>query len=214
MAEAITMKAGRRDKVGSQHARQLRKKGLVPAILYGHKQENVPLSVSAEDFQKALRRGARILDLEAGGAPEKVLIREVQWDHLGIEILHVDLERVSAEERIAIEIPVEPKGIAPGTSGGGVLEQVIHSLRVECPALAVPDALRVNIGSLQLGQSILVKDLVLPEGVKALVNADEVVFHVVSADRGVEPEAAGLPAAESAEPELIKKPKEDKGEGE
>lgn len=212
MAESIAMNAQQRQKTGSQHVRRLRKQGQLPAILYGHKQDNVPLTVSAEEFGKALKRGARILNLQTDGQSQTVLIRDVQWDHLGLEVLHVDFERISAEERIEVDVRIEAKGTAPGVTAGGVLEQVMHSVTVECLAMSVPDGIRVNIGNLQMDEAILVKDLSVGEGVKVLANPDEVVFHIVTGMRAPE-EEAGAPAAEQAEPEIIKRPKaEEEGE--
>src|SRR5206468_4967888 len=87
------------------------------------------------------------------------------WDHLGKDVLHIDFERVSADERIEVPVRIELKGIAPGVTGGGILDQPLHTVMVECLAISIPDSIRVNINELQLGAAIHVKDLTLPEGV-------------------------------------------------
>src|SRR5262249_30490010 len=144
---------------------------------------------------------------------EKVLIRELQWDHLGQNILHVDLERVSADERIQVPVKVSLRGIAPGVTGGGVLDQPIHMIQIECLAIAIPDSIRVNIGELQIGGSIHVRDLVLPEGVKALGDPDAIVVHVTAPVAEPEPTAAAPAEAGAAEPEVIGRVKtEEEGE--
>lgn len=213
MAESVLLVAQPRPGRGTRQARKLRKEGLIPAVVYGHKEETLSLAVPRDELYRAVRHGTRVVDLQAGSSSEKALIREVQWDHLGHDILHVDFTRVSADERIAIEVRLELRGTAPGLAQGGVLDQALHTLKVECPALSPPDSIRVNLGELMLGQAIHVRDLKLPEGVTALTDADAVVIQVVQ--KKVEEEAAAPAAAPTtAEPEVIgRKAGEEKEEG-
>jgi large subunit ribosomal protein L25 len=202
MAETVTLTAQKREGRGSRKAEHLRKQGKIPAVVYGHKEATVSLSLSAEELISAIRHGARVIDLKADGKTEKALIREIQWDHLGKDILHVDLARVSADERIHVAVKIELRGIAPGVNAGGVLDQPMHTLTVECLAISVPESIRVNIADLQIGGSIYVRELHLPEGVTADADPDAVVVHVSAPQ--VAPEAAAAPAAtETAEPEVI-----------
>jgi large subunit ribosomal protein L25 len=212
MAEQMVLNAARREGRGSRRAIKLREKGQLPAILYGHKEETVSLSIGAEDMHNAIRHRARVVDLQTGNEPtQKALIREIQWDHLGKDILHIDFERVSADERIHVSVPIELRGIAPGVTGGGVLDQPLHTLPIECPAIAVPDSIRVNIGELQLGAAIHVRDLHLPEGVTTDADPDSLVVHVTQ--KQLEPEPTAAPAPGAAEPEVIGR-KEEEGEEE
>ena len=202
MAESVVLTIEPRAGRGTRKAEKLRRAGKLPAILYGHKEEVLSISLSRDDFAKALRHGARVVDLQAADKTEKALIREVQWDHLGHDILHVDFARVSADERIVIEVRLELRGIAPGVTGGGVLDQPLHTIQVECPALEPPESIRVTLGELQMGQAIHVKDLKLPPGVVAKTDPEAVVVHVTVP--AAEPEAAPAAAAPtSAEPEVI-----------
>jgi large subunit ribosomal protein L25 len=201
MAESVQLTTQKREGRGSQKARQLRKQGNIPAVVYGHQEATVSVSLSAEDFLKAVRQGARVVDLRFDGELEKALIKDIQWDHLGHDVLHVDFERVAADERITVTVPVELRGTAPGVSGGGVLDQPLHTLSVECPAISVPTSIRVNINELQLDSAIYVRDLTLPEGVKVMTDPDAIVVHVTAPE--AEAEAPAAPAAESAEPEVI-----------
>ena len=213
MAESVTLTTQPRSGRGSQAARRLRQQGLVPAVIYGHGEQTVSVSLSEEDLEKAVRHGVHVLDLEAEGKTEKVLIRDLQWDHLGKQLLHVDFSRVAADERVVVTIPVLTRGIAPGISAGGVLDQPIHSLAVECLAVSVPDSIRVNVNDLQLGAAIHVRELVLPPGVKVMADPDMVVVHVTVKQVEAEPApAAAVP--EQAEPELIgrQKPAEEEAE--
>src|SRR5579871_3856733 len=114
MAESVELTAQLRQGRGSRQAKRLRKQGLVPGVLYGHKEETLSLALPVETFEGAVRHGVRVVDLKADGKTEKALIREVQWDCLGKEVLHVDFTRVSADERIHVVVPIELRGIAPG----------------------------------------------------------------------------------------------------
>ncbi len=99
---------------------------------------------------------------------------------MGQDILHADFRRVSADERIHVPVRIELRGIAPGVSAGGALDQPLHTLDIECPAVAVPDSIRVNINELKIGDAIHVRDLTLPPDVKALADADAIVVHVTA----------------------------------
>jgi large subunit ribosomal protein L25 len=213
MAESVTFVAQPRTSNGSQKARQLRRQGLVPAVLYGHKEQTLSISLPAHEVGKALRHGVRVVDLEAGGKKEKAFIRDVQWDHLGKDLLHIDFTRVSLDERIVVTVPLELRGTAPGVTGGGVLDQPIHTLSIECLAISIPDSVRVNIGELQIEGSIYVRDLALPEGVKAMSDPDAIVVHIT---RPVaEPEAAAAaPVEGGTEPEVIGRQKTEEEESE
>lgn len=200
MVEAVVLKVTKRDGKGTRKAGRLRKQGLTPAVVYGHKEATESIALSQEDLDHAIRQGARIIDLDLDGKVQKTLVKEVQWDYLGKEILHVDFARVSADERVEVPVPIVLKGVAPGVVGGGVLDQPMHALRVECPAIGIPEAIRVNIGELQVGGVIHVRDLTLPADVKALEDADAVVVHVTSPLLEPEP---GAEAAAQAEPEVI-----------
>jgi len=209
MAETVTLGANARKENGSQAARRLRREGKVPAVLYGHKEATIMLTLDRDEVTKALRHGARVVDLKPeGGKEEKAFIRELQWDHLGKTLMHVDFTRVSLDERINVTVRLELRGIAPGVSGGGVLDQPLHELEIECLAISIPESIRVNIAELQLGGVIHVKDLHLPEGVTTSVDPEAIVVHVTTpsaeAEPGAIPESGG-----SVEPEVIGKAKEE-----
>jgi large subunit ribosomal protein L25 len=206
MAEAVLLTTKPRKERGKMRTRRLRRQGFVPAVIYGHKEATLAVSCSREELDRAVRRGVRVLDVKAEGKIEKALIKELQWDHLGKEILHVDFARVAADERVEVNVRVELRGTAIGIAAGGVIDQPIHLLAVECLAIAVPDSIRVSVTELQLGQALHVRELVLPEGVKALTDPEAVVVQVIA--KLVEPEAAPAPeavVAEPAEPEVIRR---------
>jgi large subunit ribosomal protein L25 len=214
MADSVTLAAAKREGSGTRAAERLRKQGRVPAVVYGHKEATVAVSLARDELLAALRHGARVVDLATDGSAETALIREVQWDHLGKEVLHVDFARVGKDERIHVAVRIELRGIAPGVTAGGVLDQPLHALEIECLAIRIPESIRVNVGELQMDGAIHVRDLHLPEGVVALTDADAVVVHVTA--KQAEPEAAAAaPAAGGAEPEVIgRKAGEEEGEEE
>jgi large subunit ribosomal protein L25 len=183
---------------GTAKTRRLRATGHTPAVLYGHGEETVSLSIPSDEIAALLRHGGRVVELE-GDVSGSALVREVQWDPYGVSVLHLDLARVSRSETIETTIPVELRGDAPGTHEGGVVLHHVHEVEIRCPVLALPERLRVNINHLELGQQITVADLELPEGVAVLSEPTVVVVECVLP---TEEEEAPV-AAESAEPELI-----------
>jgi large subunit ribosomal protein L25 len=208
MAETLVLTTEKRQGRGSRKARHLRAEEKVPGVIYGHKEETVSVSLSAHDLSQAIRHGARVVDLKTDKGVETAQIVELQYDHLGKEILHVDFKRVSRDERIKIDVRVELRGIAPGVTAGGVLDQPLHTLHIECLAVSIPDSIRVNIGELQIDGAIHVKDVKAPEGVKILNDPDAIVVHVTAPVAEPEPTAAAAEAAPgAAEPEVIGRPK-------
>jgi large subunit ribosomal protein L25 len=201
MAETVVLSTQPRDKYGSQHTRRLRRQGLVPAVLYGHGEGTLSVALNAEEIEAAIRHGSRVVDLQTAKGVEKALIKEAQWDHLGKHLMHLDFARVSDQDRVTVHVHLEIRGSAPGVTAGGVLDQPLHSLEVECQATAIPDSIRVNINELQLDQSIHVKDLKLPAGVTALADPDAIVIHVKTPQ--AEPEPGAAVPGETAEPEVI-----------
>jgi large subunit ribosomal protein L25 len=209
MAEVLKVKI--RDTRGTGRMRRLRAVGNIPAVLYGHGEANVSLSVPADQLSAAIRHGTHLVTLE-GEITDTALIREVQWDSLGIGVLHVDFTRVRAGESVELSITVELRGEAPGTKEGGIIEQLLYSVDIDCPVAAIPEKFEIRLNALALGGTIFVKDIPLPEGAKLLSDPEAVVVQCVT-PMAVEEEA--VPGAETAEPEVIgKKPDEEEGEEE
>src|SRR5688572_4874890 len=211
MSISVTLKAQARTGSGSRSAIKLRKQGLVPAIVYGHKQDNVQVAVSAEELDRAIRiQHARVLDLEVDGKKETVLIRELQWDYLGKQMIHVDFERKDRAELVRVTVPVELRN-APKATGGGVLDQPLHTLHVECPLGDIPEAIRIDLTNLTLGHPIHVKELTLPAKVKVLEAPEAVVVQLKLP--GIEPVAPTIPTEPGTGPEVIKPERKKEEEG-
>lgn len=192
-----TLEVKKREALGSWAVRKLRADGMVPAILYGHGEENVNLAVRREAVGLLVRHGARMLSL-SGDVNETALLREVQWDTYGSEILHLDFARVSQTERVEVTLPVHLHGEAKGGADAKVI-QVTHELTVECPAGDIPDQIEVDISGLTGDKPIHVSDLKLAEGMKAITPGNIVIVHyadttaqtVSDTDAPTEPELIG-----------------------
>lgn len=197
-----------RKEAGRQANKRLRRGGHIPAILYGHKEASVSLAVKREEVEAALRHSGKIVELK-GAVTESALIRAVQWDAFGIDVLHVDLMRVSASETVDITISLELRGDAAGAREGGIINFVTHEIELTCPVSSIPEHLYVNIAELRLGGSIHASDLTLPQGATLLTDPHAVIVSCNAPLAEPEPGVAGT----VAEPELIRKPKEE-GEAE
>ena len=215
MADAVTIQVQARDPgknkgTGTRVSRKLRAQGRIPAIIYGHKQAPAPISLARDDVWTMIKKATHLAQLQVGDATEMVLVRDVQWDHLGKEIIHLDFARVSADESIHTQVALEFHGTAPGIAEGGVLDILVHSVEVSCRATAIPDEIRVSVGDLHVNQGIHVRDLALPEGVKALADPELLLAHVVT--RAAAPEPTEGAVGGSVEPEVIGRKPEDKAD--
>ena len=185
--------------------KRLRQTGQIPAVLYGHGQEGVMLSVNERDLSKAIDHGSHIVDLK-GGANESALIKDVQWDAFGIKVLHLDLTRVDANEAVEVTLPIELKGEASGTRQGGTLNFHQHQLTILCPANVLPDKLEVKIADLDVDQSISASDIELPPGAELAEDGNTpIVSCSVVAESGGEATEDGA----ATEPEVIGKKEEE-----
>lgn len=213
----ITLEAQSRAALGSASSRRLRRQGLIPAVLYGKKVDNVNLVVDGEAFESVLRQHGRILDVKLpDGTLEKAMIREVQYDPFGDEVLHVDFSRIALDEKIKLPIEIEYKGEAKGTKTGGIFEVSVHSLEVECLAGNIPEKIVVDVSELDIDQVLRVKDVKSPEGARLLADPETAIARVAPPRLEEEVAAPAVAAAEAgaAEPEVIAKGKKEEEEGE
>ncbi|MEX2169688.1 MAG: 50S ribosomal protein L25 [Pirellulales bacterium] len=210
MSEALEVQT--RETLGKRANRRLRDSGKLPAVLYGHQEPAVSLSLPADKFQLVLRHGTKLLDL-SGAASGQALLQHLHWDPFGKEVLHVDLLRVSAGDRVYVEVPIEMRGESPGGLNGGIVELLMHSVEIEVSPAAIPDRLHIHIGNLQIGDTLTLADIAdLPEGATYLVETDEAVVHC-TAPVGDDAEEGGAEGA-TAEPEVIAKKRAEEEEAE
>jgi large subunit ribosomal protein L25 len=192
--------------MGSRANKRLRDSGMLPGVIYGHKEAVIPITLPRKEVVNHLKHGAHLFDLNFDGKSEKVLIKEVQYDHLGAEVIHVDFARVSLDEKVEVTVPIELKGTPKGEEEGAVLQQLVAELEVECLVTDIPEVIRHNVTEMGKDSILHVRDLKLPAGVRALQDEDLIVAMV----REIEEEAAAPEAVEgAAEPEVIGKGKEE-----
>src|SRR5215207_11522848 len=176
--QSIQIAAEPRNELGSRANKRLRDQGLVPGVVYGHKEAVVPVTLPKKELVNQLNKGAHLFELGVDGKSETCLIKEVQYDHLGQEVLHVDFARVSLDETVDVTVPLELKGEPKGEAEGGVLQQIVAELELECLVTEIPDAIRHNVADMALGDVLHIKDLKLPAGVKAMQDEDLIVATV------------------------------------
>jgi large subunit ribosomal protein L25 len=206
MAESIQITANPRSELGSRANRRLRAAGCIPAVVYGHKEAVVPVTLPDKQIVTHLEHGAHVFDLSMNGQSEKVLVKDVQYDHLGMEILHVDFARVSLDERVQVTVPLELRGTPKGEDDGGVLQQVINELEIECIVTDIPSEIRHNIADMGLDSVLHISDIQLPPGIRCLQDAELIVATVREV---VEAEPAEEAETGAAEPEVIGRKAED-----
>lgn len=197
--------AEKRTQTGTSHSRRLRCEGKVPVNLYGLGQEGLSLTLSADDIKPLVMDGIQVCDLVIDGTEEKAIIREVQWDTFLTHLIHIDFQRVDPNARVDLEIPVETRGMV----NEGVLDQVLHSISVNCPVFNIPEKCEVRIGSLKIGEEVTIADMSFDGNVETDLPGDTVVLRVIEV-QDVEIVQEDVDGA--AEPEVIGQ-KDDDGDG-
>ena len=219
--KAIDLGVKVREKSGKRYARNLRRGGIVPAVLYGHGMEALSLEVNARELSQVLHSKAGenvVVNLKAEGVDLKestCLIKAIQHDPVTEAIQHVDFTVVSLTEEITAKIPVVVKHAddAVGIKAGGVLDIVHHEVEVICLPTNLPDAIEVDIKGLNIGDVLHLKDVVLPEGVRleSQLDAEETLI-AIHPPRIEEEVSAAEQGAEEAQPEVIEKGKKPEDE--
>jgi len=211
MAKQVKLTAERRTATGRSAVRKLKAMGVVPAVIYGSKDKAEPLQVSRRDINAMLSHAAGeniLVELEIAGKSRLALVQEVQHAPLGNAILHIDFHAVSMDEVIQADVPLEPIGIANGVKNmGGLLEQNLRTLAIECLPRDLPDLISVDVAALNIGDAIHVREIPLPPGVTTRVQPDLTAFSVLAPTVEEEPVAAAAEA--SAGPEVIREKKEE-----
>jgi large subunit ribosomal protein L25 len=211
MAKQVKLTAERRTAIGRSAVRKLKASGSVPAVMYGSKDKPEALQVSKRDINALLSHAAGeniLVELEIGGKSRLALVQEVQHAPLGGAVLHIDFHAVSQDEVIQADVPLEPVGTANGVKNmGGLLEQNLRTLAIECLPRDLPDLIRVDVSALNIGDSIHVREIRLPSGVSTRIQPDLTAFSVLAPTVEEEPVVAAVEAA--AGPEVIREKKEE-----
>jgi large subunit ribosomal protein L25 len=215
MAESLVLDAKKRSESGKSAARQLRREGSIPAVLYGHGRDPEPLTISNAEFDKALASvsGTSIIKIKIGSKTSRALIQEVQRHPTRAQILHVDFLEVHKGEKLTVRPPIRLNGSPEGVRNqGGVLDQILRELEIRVLPKDLPDHIEVDVTELTVGHSIHVRDVEVPDA-EIITDPDATICTVVPPRVEAEPvvEALVEEEEEAGEPELIRKPKEEEG---
>jgi large subunit ribosomal protein L25 len=211
MAEIASLTVEKRNDAGSSATKRLRAAGRVPGVVYGKDADPVAFSALVEDIDSLIQSGHKVLEITVDGTTHTTLLKDVQWNTWATEVQHIDLMRVDPNKRVTVEVPVELRGVAPGVLAGGRLDQSLHSISIDCPAISLPDHITVGINDLEIGDAVHVSDLELDPKITVNTPDESPIVRIVAPVEEEELEEAE--AAAVAEPEVIGR-KEEAGEGE
>ena len=188
MTETFTLEAQTREKSGTKSSALLRKQGKMPAVVYGHGQDTISIAVDLRKFVDAIQHGHKLMTLNIDGQNDTVLVREVQYDYLGKDMIHADMVRVDLTETVQVAANLKLRGTAQGTAEGGMIDIKLPSIEIECSVAAMPDHLDVPMKAIKVGDVLHAGDIELPSGVKLVTAADAVVLtcHLVAAAKSTE----------------------------
>ena len=189
MSDIISFTAEKRERAGKGVARALRREGLVPAVIYGDNKEPEGVSLSRKDFTKLYNTGrlmSTLLDIEVDGKKTRVLTRDLQLHPVRDDIMHADFLRLSKGTKIAVEVQVIflNEDTCPGLKTGGVLNVVRYTVELNCPADSIPDSIEVDLASVNMGDSVHISDITLPDGVVPVISDRDFTIATIAVPAG------------------------------
>lgn len=218
MLSAHTLKVHRRERVGSRYSRRERDAGRLPGVLYGHGSAPMAISLEMRETMRFLHAGEKVFSLDVPGEKpgQTVIVKGLQFDYLGTNVVHIDLARVDLDEQITANVAIrligEPIGLK---KAGAILTHPNTSLTVRCTVRTLPDHIDLSIVDLDLGQSMHVRDIKLPEGITLAEDPDAIVAAISIAKEEEAPAEAAAVEGAAAQPEVITAKKDEAGkEGE
>jgi large subunit ribosomal protein L25 len=193
-----------RERVGKGSARELRRNGMVPAVIYGDKQPPVSISISRNEVTKLIFAGGFMtttFNVEVGKEKYMVLPKDYQLDPVRDFVMHVDFLRISEKSIVTVAVPVHfiNDETCPGIKKGGVLNIVRHEVEFHCPANAIPDSITVDLGSAQLGDSIHISSVELPKNVTPVITDRDFTIATIATPAGLKSDDAEAPEADEVE---------------
>lgn len=204
MATSYELKASPRDRVGKGAARALRREGLIPAVIYGDKQPALPIAIAIKEATQLLHRGGfttHLGTIEVEGKTHRVIAKDYQLDPVRDNLLHVDFLRVAAGATLTVEIPVHflNEETSPGIKRGGVLNVVRHAVEMTVPVDNIPEALEIDLSKVNLGDSIHISAVKLPDGCKPTITDRDFTIATIASPAGLKEEAEEGEGAENGE---------------
>jgi large subunit ribosomal protein L25 len=196
---AKTVVAKKREKTGKYNNRNLRKEGLIPAVIYGH-DINESLVLNAKDFNKVFDsiKNHNIISVDIEGKKEDVLIKDYVEHPVTRKVIHVDFFKVNPDNPVTVRVPVVSKGLAKGVKTGGMLEQYLRFLKIKCKPGLIPAEVVVDVAELKLKYSVYVRDLDLGNEIEILSIKDQAIFTVISSRAAAELEEEASVEEETA----------------
>lgn len=207
MAQEYVLEATVRDRVGKGAARALRRENKIPAVIYGDKQQPLPIALPYKDVFLKLHAGGfltHVWTIKVDGKSIRVLPRDYQLEPVRDFLVHVDFLRIGRNSRVAVEVPVhfENEEESPGLKRGGVLNIVRHTVELECPADAIPESLTFDLAGLEIGDSIHISATELPKDVTPTITDRDFTVATIAAP-AVLTEAEEAGEVEEAETEVV-----------
>ena len=193
------LKVQKREGTGKYVAFDLRKQGMIPAVLYGKGAENVNLIVCEKELQEIVASGERLLELDIEGKTQKAIFKAAQHENIGDKLIHADFRIVDENTVLHIYVEVELTGTAAGEEVGGVVEQDLHKVQVACKPANLPEVINVDVSSLLVGKVLYVKDLPAIDGVSYKTPESVAVVSCHGASADVEEEEGEEEGGESEE---------------
>ncbi len=211
--QQVSLKAKTRENLTKGNNRQLRMAGEVPAVIYGGEAQPLSISINDRDMHRILHSSAGLnvlisMEIEGGSSPlvENVIVKDIQRDPIKASFIHLDFYRISMDKKLTTFVRIEIEGASIGVKAGGILEFNLREVEVECLPTLIPERFLINVSTLQIHDSVHVKDLPVPEGVTILEDPNNIVISIVPPT--VE-EVAPAAEATAAEPEVIEKGKKE-----
>jgi large subunit ribosomal protein L25 len=203
MSEVIALTAKPRSRAGKGVARQTRRAGMIPAVIYGNKEEPVLIALEQHVFNRHLHTKGfftHVFDLTVDGRTHRVLPRDVQFNPVTDMPIHVDFVRVASGATVTVQVPCEFVNAerSPGIKRGGVLNVVRHEVEVDCPATAIPDRIVIDLTGYDIGDSVHISAVTLPEGVKPTITDRDFTVATIVAPSGLKSEEAATQEGEQA----------------
>ncbi|KAF0240338.1 MAG: large subunit ribosomal protein [Planctomycetota bacterium] len=211
--EILNLEAAARPKVGTRQGEKDRKKGRIPAAVYGRKEAMVSVTIPSDGLHGILKAGTRLVKLTLGGKQELTYIREVGRHPITDEILHVDFGRASMTEKLSLKIPLKTKGVSKGVvSGEGQMDILMNEIPIQCLPTQIPKLIEHDVTAMEIGMVVKLRDLKLPEGVTIDGNVELLCITVHKAIEEIIAAPDAVAAAAAAEPEVLTAKKPEEGE--
>lgn len=212
MRSAHTLKVHKREKIGSRYAARERAAGRLPAVVYGHGVDPLHISLEAKETLRFFHDGERVFSLAIPGQKdeETVLLKDLQFDHLGTNVVHADLMRVDLNEQIEAHVHIRMIGEAKGLkTSGAILVNPVTALTIKCTVAALPDHIDLDISDLGTGESVHAGDIQLPDGIELAMDAEAVICSITTVKEGDDTGEAAATGGEGSQPEVITAKKEE-----